>query len=271
MTLISHIGECVQHIRRQFCGGVDPIRRRPRLRDQTPRPSNAGRVGVVHGSRPVDVSKVIQATISSLFKRCRQAALASLWRKADLLIRASLSPPSARRRPVRGWTATRSVVTTRKSRSAKLGIGGRRYYQLHIGSGYVSIYDISSYGILSVSWEDQGRQDHGHFGNGTSSGSGTRAASRHDAGLSAKVTAIAYTAKSDRTHPVLSFDAIALGKLQSAMIAWNRAAELNVDSFRDRFIGPFTSDHAVILLRKATQATASADSHADLREAGATP
>lgn len=100
-------------------------------------------------------------------------------------------------------------------------------------------------------------------------------ASRHDAGLSAKVTAIAYTAvahaaKSDRTHPAHSFDAIAVGKPQSAMIAWNRAAELNVDTFRDRFIGPFTSDHAVILLRNATQATASADSHADLREAGAT-
>lgn len=137
---------------------------------------------------------------------------------------------------------------------------------------YVSIYDISLYGLLHVSWEDQGRQDHGHFGSGTSSGGGESVTSDRDAAFAARTAAAAHTvvahvAPADRRHPAVTFDGPAMEDLQRTISAWNKASGLSLDAFRDRFLDPGTGDRTAIVLRDAARTIA--DSHTELHESGA--
>ena len=107
-----------------------------------------------------------------------------------------------------------------------------------------------------MSWEDQGRQDHGHFGSGTSSGGGESVTSDRDAAFAARIVAAAHTivahvAPAGRRHPAVTFDGPAMEDLQRTISAWNKASGLSLDAFRDRFLGPETGDRTAIVLRDA--------------------
>jgi hypothetical protein len=124
-----------------------------------------------------------------------------------------------------------------------------------------------------MGWQDQGRQEHGRFGHGMSVGAvvgGT--GDGVPATLGERIATVAHSVvaqvpRSDR-RAAATFDNIALGRLQGAMTAWNKAAALSRDAFRDRFLDPRTGDATVDLLRSAASGAALAGTTADMRAAG---
>jgi rare lipoprotein A len=129
-----------------------------------------------------------------------------------------------------------------------------------------------------MSWEDQGRQQHGWFGDGTSSdgtvpgagqGSGFGLANHGQRIDAAAHVVVAHVPRSDRRRSVVTFDAGALDRLRGAMTAWDGASGLSRDTFRELFLDPHTSDRTVDLLRKAAKVASQAHSHEELRAAGA--
>jgi hypothetical protein len=113
-----------------------------------------------------------------------------------------------------------------------------------------------------MSWQDQGRQEHGQFGHGTSAGAVIGGAGGGASGVPATLgeriatvahSVVAQVPRSDR-RAAATFGSIALGRLQGAMTAWNKAAALSRDAFRERFLDPRTGDATVDLLRSAPRA-----------------
>jgi hypothetical protein len=106
-----------------------------------------------------------------------------------------------------------------------------------------------------MGWEDQGRQGHGWFGNGTApatnSSSEGRAATMFDSANTAQRidaivhSAVAHMPRGDRHRRSVAFDRSRLERLRTAMTAWMSARSLSQAAFRERFIGPSTSDAAI--------------------------
>jgi hypothetical protein len=128
----------------------------------------------------------------------------------------------------------------------------------------------------SVSWEDQGRQEHGWFGDGKgpekpkdASGSG----GVFDlGGFVQRIRAVAHGTigalpQALRARAAAQYDAGNLARLTEAMTAWSNGTKLSKSAFADRFFGRTAEDPVVRKLHEATLNVGLATSHADLREA----
>lgn len=118
-----------------------------------------------------------------------------------------------------------------------------------------------------MSWEDQGRQEHGYFGHGT--GTGT---TKKVGGLADRIPWTAHASlmqipRKDWHNGAATFDAQRLKRLQTAMGAWIGARSLSREKFEKRLVGGSASDAAIDGLRAAAEAVRTADTHKDLGEA----
>ena len=127
-----------------------------------------------------------------------------------------------------------------------------------------------------MSWEDQGRQQHGWFGDGkasqTSAG-GSGDGNAFDPGtLAQRIQAVAHgvigalPSALSRRAEVQHHDG-GLSQLTEVMAAWSQNDKGDPRRFADRFFGPSSGDQAVLKLFAAAPGARFAASHADLREA----
>ena len=115
-----------------------------------------------------------------------------------------------------------------------------------------------------MSWEDQGRQTHGWFGNGKAP----------DGNQDARIDAIAYAAIASipartRGHFSASFDRHSLGQLRTAMAVWMNARTLDRASFADILLDPSVPRAAVDRLRVAAEVARNARSRRQLAHGSA--
>ena len=126
-----------------------------------------------------------------------------------------------------------------------------------------------------MSWEDQGRQYHGWFGDGKAP---PRDADEHADALfdpenvMARIDAIGYAAVAslpvaDRRRDSAIFDDQRLDDLRRVMASWMGARALTPAAFAARFADPPASDAAIEALRAATEGARTATTHADLAHA----
>lgn len=130
-----------------------------------------------------------------------------------------------------------------------------------------------------MSWEDQGRQDHGWFGHGTAPAGGEPpkggAGTMFDpANVAARIeamgrSAVAHMPRADRHRDNATFDNARLERLRTAMTAWIGARSLSQAAFAERFVNPSTSGAAIDQLRAAAEGARTAATHADLADASA--
>ena len=125
-----------------------------------------------------------------------------------------------------------------------------------------------------MSWQDQGRQEHGWFGHGTAPerADGSDAAEGAPGTLDQRLLAVSNGAIAALSPPLRKqaeaqyHDGI-LSRLTEAMTAWVRGSRLDQGAFADRFFGRSADDLVVQNLRDAALGVASATSHAEMREA----
>jgi hypothetical protein len=127
------------------------------------------------------------------------------------------------------------------------------------------------------SWIYQGRDEKGRFGTGTSpqSGStGTASGSASDRGnnLLPRIQAVVYGAVGHLSSPErpqysAHLDRSGVSQLSDSLEAWGRAASLDRDTFRDRYLGGVGSDAMVDHLRKAAEEAAKAVTPEQQRDA----
>lgn len=125
-----------------------------------------------------------------------------------------------------------------------------------------------------MAWQDQGRQEHGWFGDGKGGREGGGDTLFGPDGRDPRIDAVAYGAighvpKSSRTHAAVAIDNRALGRMRTVMTAWDSARSLGRDEFRSRFLDADTSDEVVDLLRNAARGAADARTHPELKAASA--
>jgi len=130
-----------------------------------------------------------------------------------------------------------------------------------------------------MSWEDQGRQEHGYFGHGTappktgeSEGAGGDRFARTSAALDARIRglgngAIAGLPARLRYHYAALFPEPVLAQLTEAMRAWVQGLGLDRAEFAARFFGAGPNSPTVEHLREATRIVAGARTSADLMAA----
>ena len=126
-----------------------------------------------------------------------------------------------------------------------------------------------------MSWEDQGRQYHMWFGNGTAGNKATKAApgssvvgqSTADRILALAYGALASLPTAHRGQAEAQCHDGTLPRLKEAMTAWMRGTALNQAAFAGRFFGRGADDPVVRDLHDAALRTATATTHDDLREA----
>lgn len=92
-----------------------------------------------------------------------------------------------------------------------------------------------------MSWEAQGRQDHGWFGHGTGPGADRPAGDGPDRlfdrdNLAARVAWIAHSAighlqRTEWHRQAIRFDGERMGQLRTAVAAWSGARSLDQDAF----------------------------------------
>jgi hypothetical protein len=127
-----------------------------------------------------------------------------------------------------------------------------------------------------VSWEDQGRNELGQFGNGkgpekpkeTSGGGGIFGPGP----LSQRIQAVAYGSVGAlpqvlRARASAQYDAGNLARLTEAMTAWIGGTRLSNAEFADRFFGRAADDPIAEKIHDAALDVGLAISHAELREA----
>lgn len=125
-----------------------------------------------------------------------------------------------------------------------------------------------------MSWETQGRQDHGWFGHGTAPQDANNGDERQfgPQGLSQRIGAVAYGAIASpppalRAWAGFQLNARALSQLTEIMTAWTRGAKLDPTIFAERFFGRGADNPIAVKLRAAAQGAAGAPGHAELRHA----
>ena len=125
-----------------------------------------------------------------------------------------------------------------------------------------------------MSWEDQGRQEHGWFGSGKgperlpdASGGGMFGlggrAERIQAFAYGTIGALPHALRARATAQYASGN---LARLTEAMTAWSSGTTLSNAEFADRFFGRAADDPVVAKLHDAARDVGSATSHAELRE-----
>ncbi len=123
-----------------------------------------------------------------------------------------------------------------------------------------------------MSWEDQGRQEHGWFGHGTAPPKlGNDPAERSVmAGLDARIRTLGHCAITDiprkvRYHHAASFPEPVMAQLVEAMGAWARGLLLDRPEFAARFFGRSAFDPVVDHLWQATKYAILARSPAEVQ------
>ena len=127
-----------------------------------------------------------------------------------------------------------------------------------------------------MSWEDQGRDERGRFGDGK--GSEKPKDTSADGGIfglggfSQRIQAVAYGTIGVLPHVLRArapaqYDAGNLARLTEAMTAWFGGARLSDAAFADRFFGRAADDPVAEKLHRAALDVGLATSHAELREA----
>jgi hypothetical protein len=129
--------------------------------------------------------------------------------------------------------------------------------------------------------QDQGRREHGWFGNGTSAadkqtGGSNDAALFAPKSVAARMTSVIHGSTGAlpsrlRGHPAARPNAAAVDRMSGLMIDWSNAAKLGPARFADHFFDRDANDPAVEKLRAAANAAATARDHGDLREASTDP
>ncbi len=125
-----------------------------------------------------------------------------------------------------------------------------------------------------MSWQDQGRQEHGWFGHGTAPRQPDEVNARDEVAgsLDQRLLALAHGAigalpPALRRQAEAQYRGATLSRLTETMTAWVRGGRLDQASFADRFFGRAPSDPVVRDLRDAALGAASATSQAEMREA----
>jgi hypothetical protein len=127
-----------------------------------------------------------------------------------------------------------------------------------------------------MSWEDQGRQEHGWFGNGTAPKKFAVAAGAREIfgrnELAQRIRAVAYGAlgalpRALRARLAAQYDAGSLARFTEVMTAWNRGTKLGDGEFADRFFRRTKDDPIAEKLHSAALDVGLATSHAELRQA----
>lgn len=126
---------------------------------------------------------------------------------------------------------------------------------------------------MTLSWQDQGRQEHGWFGSGTAAAHADEARLLGPEGLGGRIEAagrgaIVSLPRALRAQGERQLDARSLSRLSEAMTAWSRGGRLDAAQFAERFFGRGADDAVVAQLRAATREVAAATSHEALRGAG---
>lgn len=126
-----------------------------------------------------------------------------------------------------------------------------------------------------MSWEDQGRQEHGWFGHDTAPDKGKQTApdpsvlgqSEADRALALAYGALASLPPAQRRQVEAQYHNGTLPRLREALTAWLRATALDRASFGSRLFGRSADDPVVRDLHRAASRAATAESHDDLRDA----
>ena len=129
-----------------------------------------------------------------------------------------------------------------------------------------------------MSWEIQGRQDHGWFGHGTGPGEDRTAGQGPDGlfdpgNLVGRVAWIAHAAighlpRTEWKRPAVTFDRVRMDQLQTSMAAWSGARSLDQDAFERLFTQGVTGEAAALRLRAAADNASAARTHEALTRAG---
>jgi len=126
-----------------------------------------------------------------------------------------------------------------------------------------------------VSWQDQGRQEHGWFGDGKTpenvKGASGRGAGGSD-GLAKRIQDVVYGAVAAlppalRRRAAAQLDGGGLSRLSEAMTAWSRGMGLGKAEWAGRMLGRDAGDPVAGMLRVAALGAASAGSPAEGRQA----
>jgi hypothetical protein len=120
-----------------------------------------------------------------------------------------------------------------------------------------------------VSWETQGRQEHGWFGHGTGPGGASVVGD-----LAERVAWTAHVSlmglpRQDWRNTAAASDGQRVQRLQTAMAAWIGARSLSRAEFEKRFIGSVVSDAAIDSVRASAEALKTATTHHNLGVASA--
>ena len=128
-----------------------------------------------------------------------------------------------------------------------------------------------------MSWQEQGRQEHGWFGHGASSlqqndTTDGDASLFGFGGFNKRMSAVAYGAIASlppalRAQAARQLNTHIVTQLIEVMAAWTRGIKLDQASFAKHFFGRDADDPVVAKLRSAAQGGASATTHAELRDA----
>lgn len=128
-----------------------------------------------------------------------------------------------------------------------------------------------------MSWEDQGRREHGWFGTGISATDRQIGAPDADGmfgreGLRQRIQAAIYGTVAElpaplRTHDAAQPSAKAAERLTDLMVAWGGATKLPSDRFAALFFGRPADDPVATALRNAAMAANMAKTHDELQEA----
>ncbi len=127
-----------------------------------------------------------------------------------------------------------------------------------------------------MNWKEQGRQEHGWFGDGKGPEKSDYATGTGGmfgfGGLAQRIQAVAYGTvgtlpQALRARAAAQYGAGNLARLTEAMTAWSGATQLSDAEFSDRFFGRTADGPVAENLRDAAYDVGRATSHAELREA----
>lgn len=123
-----------------------------------------------------------------------------------------------------------------------------------------------------VSWENQGRQEHGWFGHGVAPekpkgadpGALSTNASRDDLAAALAYGAIASVPAGQRARAEASFQGRNLTAFREAILAWMRGTGMEPEMFADHFFGRSADDPVVQALRDAAKLAMTSTTQADM-------
>lgn len=126
-----------------------------------------------------------------------------------------------------------------------------------------------------MSWEDQGRQEHGWFGNGTAppkpkdgtSGATSTNTSRGDLAAALAYGAIASMPAAQRARAEAALQGRNLAAFREAMLAWMRGTAMRPETFAGLFFGRSADDPVVQALRDSVKLAMTSATPADMAEA----